>query len=212
MEVACFTFNPFQENTYVLFDETKECAIVDPGCYDERERGYLRDFIAEKELTPKLLLNTHCHIDHILGNAFVAETWNLGITCHEKALFTLGMGQKTAQLYQLNYDESPKPKHFVEEGDTVTFGNTTLDIRFVPGHSVGHIVFIHHESKVIVNGDVLFQGSIGRTDLPGGNFETLEKSIKEKMYTLPDDYVVLTGHGPETTIGHEKRSNPFIKV
>lgn len=213
MEVLSLTFGPFQENTYILVDDNKECAIVDPGCSNSEERAYLKSTIEQRGLKPVLLLNTHCHIDHVFGNAFVAEEWSLDLHAHKLDLPTLEMVPLSCQLYGIpGYIESPKPKVFIDEGDVIEFGSTKLDVIFVPGHAPGHVAFINHNDRVVINGDVLFRGSIGRTDLPGGNHAELERSIREKMYTLPDDYMVCCGHGPNTTIGEEKTGNAFFRV
>lgn len=208
--IDCFTFNGFQENTYVLRDETNECVIIDPGCYTSSEQQQLHDFILKNQLTPVKLLNTHCHIDHILGNKYVATTFNVGLEMHEKDLPTLHATTEYGHLYGFTVDPSPEPSLFLKEGDVVKFGNSVLDVLFVPGHAPGHIVFVNHKQKFVINGDVLFYGSIGRTDLPGGNHDTLINSIKTKMFALDDDYTIYTGHGPSTTIGFEKANNPFL--
>lgn len=205
-----FTFNGFQENTYILYDETKECVIIDPGCYSNEEQTVLKNYIEENELKPVKLLNTHCHIDHVLGNNFVTTTFNVGLEIHEKDLPTLHATPEYGHLYGFNIDKSPEPVHFLNDGDFVEFGNSKVEVLFTPGHCTGHIVFVAHDEKFIVNGDVLFQGSIGRTDLPGGDMNTLLNSIKTKLFTLPDDYTVYTGHGGSTTIGFEKSNNPFL--
>jgi glyoxylase-like metal-dependent hydrolase (beta-lactamase superfamily II) len=210
--VKSFTCNPFSEKSYVLFDESKECVIIDPGFSNPQEESQLTTFIESNQLTPVRLLNTHCHIDHILGNAFVAKTYGLKLEMHEKDLPTLAMGEMTANMYGISYTPSPDPEVFLVEGDTVEFGNAKLDVIFVPGHAPGHIAFISHADKVVINGDVLFRESVGRVDLPGGDAKILVKSIMEKLYTLPDDYVVYNGHTPETTIGHEKKHNMFVKA
>ena len=213
MKLHYFTFNPFQENTFILFDESKECIIVDPGCYSLEEQNQLEDFIDKNELEPKKLVCTHFHLDHIFGNHFVSKKWGLPVEGHRLDLPTLQLGEKSAQMYGFgDYTPSPEIKVFIDEGDQIKFGNTALEILFVPGHAPGHIALVHHESKTVINGDVLFQGSIGRTDLPGGDYQTLENSIRNKMYKLPDDYSVYAGHGPSTTIGHEKRNNAFVKA
>ncbi len=212
MQIQKFTFNYFSENTYLLYDETLKCAIIDPGCCNKEEENALKIFIASKNLKPILLLNTHCHIDHILGNAFVADTYNLDLHIHKKDLEVLNTGIIVADRYGIPYHPSPDAKVFLEDGETIRFGNTSLDIIFTPGHSPGSICFINHENKSVIGGDVLFQGSIGRTDLPGGDFETLANSIRTKLYTLPDGYTVYPGHGDKTSIGIEKISNPFVKA
>jgi glyoxylase-like metal-dependent hydrolase (beta-lactamase superfamily II) len=210
ISVHYFTFSPFQENTYVLHDETGACVIIDPGCYDKREEKELTDYIEKNNLSPKRLLNTHCHIDHVFGNDFVARTYNIGLEMHELDLPLLQGVTQQAQLYGLNVTPSPEPTHFLKAGDVVTFGNSSLRVIFVPGHAPGHIAFVSDEQRFVINGDVLFNGSIGRTDLPGGNFETLIHSIRTELFSLDDDFQVFTGHGTPTSIGYEKQHNPFL--
>ena len=210
IQIHRFTFNPFQENTYVLFDESNECAIVDPGCSNTSEQQQLVQFISGRQLKPVLLLDTHCHIDHILGNKFVYDTYKLSPQIHQKDLVILQNGMRTAQLYQLNYAESPLPVKFIEEGDIVSFGNSQLEVLFTPGHSPGSIIFYNRVQKFAISGDVLFQRSVGRTDLPGGDHELLLKTIREQLFSLPDNTVVYSGHGMKTDIGSEKRLNPFL--
>ncbi len=210
IDIHYFTFNGFQENTYILFDETKECVIIDPGCYSNEEQQELVNYITEQGLTPVKLLNTHCHIDHILGNSFVASKYNLGLEIHKDDLPTLNATPEYGHLYGFNVEKSPEPTTLLENGDIVKFGNSVLKVLFVPGHSAGHIVFVAEEEKFVINGDVLFQGSIGRTDLPGGDYNTLIESIKTKLLTLDDDFKVYSGHGPSTTIGYERNHNPFL--
>jgi glyoxylase-like metal-dependent hydrolase (beta-lactamase superfamily II) len=205
-----FTFNPFQENTYVLSDETNECIIIDPGCYEQGEKNFLADYIASKNLKPVKLVNTHCHIDHILGNYFVAKKWKLDLWMNDEGLKTLHNVENYAGLYGFEgYQISPDPAHNLSEGDELAFGNSKLSVIYGPGHCPGHLAFYSAEDKFLINGDILFEGSFGRVDLPGGDFDTLKKTIMEKMFVLPDDTVVYTGHGGETTIGVEKVSNPI---
>ncbi len=211
MKIAVFTVNPFQENSVVLYDDSKECAIVDPGFSDQKERDELNRFIEGHELKPVLLLNTHCHIDHILGNRFVADKYQLGLQIHPFDKPLLEAAKSYAHMYGLNYDHSPEPAHLFEENEILSFGTSKLEIMHLPGHSPGHVALIHHKTKTVVSGDVLFNGSIGRTDLPGGNHADLLNSIRTKLFTLPDDYTVVPGHGPTTTIGAEKMSNPFFQ-
>lgn len=211
MDIAIFTFNDFSENSYILFDETKECVIFDPGCNNDEERKTLVDVIESKGLKPVKLINTHCHIDHVLGNKFVSEKYNLPLISHEGEKIVLEMQPQISGMYGIAYDPSPEITEFLEEGDEVKFGNTTLKVLFTPGHSPASISFYCAEAGVVIAGDVLFKDSIGRTDLPGGDFDTLANSIREKLYTLPDDTVVFCGHGPSTTIGDEKQNNPFVK-
>ena len=212
LQVKSFVFNPLQENTFVLYDETRECAIIDPGCSDENENAQLRDFIKKEKLLVKLLLNTHCHIDHVLGNRFVKETYKVNLLIHRTEEPVL----KAAEVYAPSYgfhDYQHQPANgWLEEGDFLMIGNQTFEVLFVPGHSPGHVAFYSEKNRVLIGGDVLFYNSIGRTDLPGGNHQTLINSIHTKLFTLPDHVKVFAGHGPETTIGFEKKTNPFCAV
>jgi glyoxylase-like metal-dependent hydrolase (beta-lactamase superfamily II) len=209
--VAIFTFNPFQENTYVLFDETNECIIIDPGCYTKEERDTLKNFINEKKLKPVRLILTHSHIDHVLGNWFIADEYGLELEMHRNEVSGLVAAPHYGRaMYGIIMQPSPEPKHFIEEGDVIEFGNTQLKALFTPGHSPASLSFYCETGNFVIAGDVLFYQSIGRTDLPGGNFETLIDSIKTKLYPLGDDVKVFPGHGPETTIGFEKQHNPFL--
>ncbi len=210
MNIKLFTCNGFAENTYLLYDETNEGVIVDPGCNDEVERKRITDFIDSKKINLKRLLNTHCHIDHILGNRFIHDTFGLALESHKGEVPVLEAGETVASMYGINYDSSPPIEIFHDEGDIIEFGNSSLQVLYTPGHSPASISFYHEASKNLIAGDVLFNGSIGRTDLPGGNFDTLIKSIKDKFFVLDDDVNVYPGHGPYTTIGHEKRTNPFL--
>jgi len=210
IKIQKFTFNPFQENTYVLYDETKACVIIDPGCYDSLEENELDEFIKSKDLIPVKLLNTHGHIDHVLGNHFVASTYGVEIQGHENIIQQLESIPTYSKMYGLDgYKMSPEPSTFLIEGDVIEFGNSRLEVLFCPGHAPDHIVFYSPEQNFVINGDVLFQGSFGRIDLPGGDFPTLKASILDKMFKLPEETVVYTGHGGETTIGTEKESNPI---
>ncbi len=204
--------NPFQENTYVLHDKTKDCVIVDPGCYYDHEKKELQNFIEKNGLNPTKLLLTHAHIDHVLGNKFVFDTWNLKPIMHELDLPTLTqMTPNAASKYGIPMDESPLPESFIKEGDEISFGESVLKVIFTPGHAPGHVVFVNEKQKIIINGDVLFRESIGRTDFPNCNHNDLISSIKNKLFVLDDDYTVYTGHGEETTIGYEKENNPFVR-
>lgn len=210
IQIASFTFNPFQENTYILYDETKECAIIDPGCYDDYERGELVKFIEKNELKPVRLLNTHCHVDHVFGNAFIARKYGLELEAHKDDLFLLQALTITANMYQLNAEESPEPAKFLNEGDQVKFGNSTLDVLHTPGHSPGSITFYSKEQSFAIVGDVLFNMSIGRPDLPGGNLDVLLNSIRTKLIPLGDEVKVYAGHMNPTTIGFERKNNPYL--
>jgi hydroxyacylglutathione hydrolase len=208
--IHSFTFNPIQENMYLLFDESKDCVIIDPGCYDANEKTILSEFIAQNGLNPVKLLNTHCHLDHIFGNGYVAKKYNLKLEFNKNDMRVFEAFQLTCDLYGMNCDPSPQPSVFLEEGDLIEFGNSKLEILFTPGHSPGSITFFNREEKFMIAGDVLFYGSIGRTDLPGGNHETLINNIKTKLFPLGDDFKVYSGHGQPTTIGFEKKHNPFL--
>lgn len=210
IEVASFTFNPFQENTYILFDETKECVIIDPGCYTENERKQLKAFIKNNGLKPVKLLNTHCHLDHICGNAFVAKEYNLKLEAHKGEKVVLYAAPAHGQTYGFAFEPSPAIEKYIDEGDIISFGNSELEILFTPGHSPASICFYSKKDGFIIGGDVLFFMSIGRTDLPGGNHQQLLSSIKEKLFVLPNETKVYNGHGQATTIGFEKDNNPFF--
>jgi hydroxyacylglutathione hydrolase len=210
LSVDSFTFNPFQENTYILSDASKQCIIMDPGCYTEAEKNELRNFISASGLIPVRLINTHAHIDHILGNKFVAETYGLKLEMHALELPVLHALSTYAARWGIDPEPSPEPEILLEEGNTISFGTSSLEVLFTPGHSSGSISFYSKGSSLVIAGDVLFRTSIGRTDLPGGDYDTLIKSIREKLFTLPDDTKVYPGHGPSTTIGFEKKNNPFL--
>lgn len=212
ISIHAFTFNPFQENTYLLFDETGECVIIDPGCYDNNEREELSEFISVRKLKPVKLLNTHCHIDHVFGNHFLASAYNIGLEMNKLDLFNLDNVALVAKMYGVpGYEPSPQPSVFLNEGDVVKFGRSELEVLLVPGHAPGHIAFVCPSQKFVVSGDVLFYGSIGRTDFPGCSHDALIRSIKEKIYPLGDDFTVMSGHGQNTTVGFEKKNNPFVK-
>jgi hydroxyacylglutathione hydrolase len=212
IKVDIFTFNPFQENTYLLHDESRECVIIDPGCYEREEQEELASFIEINNLKVVELLNTHCHIDHVLGNYFVKEKYKVKLAVHKIDEATLKAVKAYAPNYGFaNYTEATVDR-YIDEGDQIKFGNSTLDILFVPGHAPGHVAFYSSKENICIGGDVLFAGSIGRTDLPGGNFDTLMKSIQDKIFPLGEAMVVYPGHGPETTVGREMRSNPYCAL
>lgn len=209
-EIRYFTVNPFQENTYVLINEQKQCIIIDPGFYYQNEREEFLQFIRENGLTVARLLNTHCHLDHIFSNALVVKTFGTGLEMHQKDQVVLDRSQQSASMYNLPFEPSPMPKSYLEEGDKVKLGDDELEVILTPGHSPGSISFYCAKQHFVIAGDVLFKQSVGRSDFPGGNFETLARSIRQKLYKLPDDTIVYPGHGPETTIGFEKLHNPFV--
>jgi len=212
LRIQSFTFNPFEENTYVVFDETREALIIDPGCYTKEEQEELTNFISTEKLNVKLLLNTHCHIDHVLGNAFVKQKYGVPFLIHRTEVPVLTAVKSYASNYGFAGYQDAGPDNFLTEETPVLFGNSRLEVIFLPGHSPGHVGFHSTTTHQILAGDVLFYRSIGRTDLPGGNTETLLASIHQKLFTLPDDTVVFPGHGPVTTLGEEKVSNPFCAL
>ncbi len=209
MTIKQFVFNAFSENTYVVYDDTKECIIIDPGCYESSEKAELKKFIVDNNLTVTSLINTHCHIDHVLGNNFVKNEYGVGLTIHKLDIETLKANDVVASVYGFQAYEASEADFFIDESDQVKFGNSYFDVLFVPGHAKGHIALVNEHEKICIGGDVLFQQSIGRTDLPGGDFDTLMDSIKNKFFKLPDDVTVYCGHGPSTNIGYEKQNNPF---
>ncbi len=211
IKVETFTYNAFQENTYVVIDDaTDECIIFDPGCSNANENSRFLKAIDALGATPKRLINTHCHIDHILGNHLINEKYQLPLEAHKGEVSVLASGVQVGQMYGIPYTPSPEITLFIEEGDVVTIGESRMEVLFTPGHSPASLCFVDHESRQVIGGDVLFHGSIGRTDLPGGDYKTLINSIQTKLMTLDDDYVVYPGHGPSTTIGFERANNPFL--
>ncbi|HZF64638.1 MAG TPA: MBL fold metallo-hydrolase [Chitinophagaceae bacterium] len=210
--VQSFTFNPVQENTFVLYNEERLCCIIDPGCYFASEEMELKAFIDQQQLTPVLLLNTHCHLDHIFGNRFIHNTYGLTLHLHPQEKQVLDFGPVSGQMWQLPFDNYEGKLNYLIDGQVLKLGNDELEVLFTPGHSPGHVCFYCKKQQFLINGDVLFNGSIGRTDLPGGDFKTLEQSIRSRLYTLPEDVVVYAGHGPSTTIGQEMKSNPFVSA
>jgi hydroxyacylglutathione hydrolase len=212
LSIKAFTFNPVQENTYILYNENRQCCIIDPGCYFDQERASLKEFIENSGLSPVLLLNTHCHLDHVFGNKFVHESWNLTLHIHEKEKIMLDTAPIAGKTWQLPFDNYEGPLIMIKEGESIMIGEDELEIRFTPGHSPGSVCFYHEAGGFVIGGDVLFNGSIGRTDLPGGDYATLINSIQTQLFTLPDETRVYSGHGPLTTIGFEKMNNPFVKL
>lgn len=210
MKIHVFTFNAYSENTYLLCNDEGECAIVDPGCYTKPEQIELDDYIIKNKLKPVLLLNTHCHIDHVLGNRFVCEKYNLLPQYSVEEVPVLRAVTVYAPNQGFRYNESPLAEKYLKEGEDIKLGSVSLKVIFTPGHSPGSLSFYHSESNQLIAGDVLFANSIGRTDLPGGDYQTLINSIQQKLMILPDETIVYAGHGPKTTIGKERKSNPFL--
>ena len=210
-QIKVLTFNPVQENTYLLYNEYNECIIIDPGCYFDEEKTALKSFIEKNQLQPKMLLNTHCHLDHVFGNKYIAEEYKLTLQIHKKEEDLLQMAPSSGLMFNLPFDNYNGEFIFLAEGDVVSLRDDQLQVIHAPGHSPGSICFYCEKQKFIIGGDVLFQNSIGRTDLPYGSHEDLIRNIKEKLFKLPEDVKVYSGHGIETTIGEEIKNNPFVK-
>lgn len=212
INIKSFVFNPFMENTYLLYDEEGQGIVIDPGCYEKYEKNELDKFIEDHNIEVQKLINTHCHIDHVFGNHHVKTKYNVPFLIHQKDLETLRSVKAYAPAYGFQNFDEVEPEGFLKEGESIEVGKMKLDILFTPGHAPGHIVLVNEKEKICIGGDVLFQGSIGRTDLPGGDFDTLIESIHSQLFSLADDVVVYPGHGPETTIGVEKKTNPFCAI
>jgi len=211
LRLHSFTHNPFQENTWLIWAEDGACLIIDPGCYTRDEQTELSDFISNNNLNPTRLINTHCHIDHVLGNPFVSRTYNLKPEIHPFDLNLLNAVEQYGLLWGINSEKQPEPELSLVHGQKIGIGNDELMVIFTPGHSPGEVSLYCEGQQFLIAGDVLFHESIGRTDLPGGNHQTLIKSIQEQLMILPDDVEVHPGHGSSTTIGHERKFNPFLK-
>ncbi len=208
--VKAFTFSPVQENTYVLYNEQKQAVLIDPGCYFEEERAELLSFVQQNGLQLQLLLNTHCHLDHVFGNKWVHEQFGLELHLHPNEQQVLDFAPASGLMWNLPFDNYTGPLHFLQEGQKIQVGADELEVLVAPGHSPGHVCFYCRKQDFVIGGDVLFRESIGRTDLPGGNHATLLESIRSQLFTLPAATVVYSGHGPATTIGHEQQYNPFL--
>lgn len=207
-----FQFNAFQENTFLIWDNNRNCIIIDPGCYSKVEEEELINFIEQNELTPIALLNTHAHIDHVLGNNIILNTYSIDFYLHEIELKTLQSVDSYAHLYGFEgYKSSPLPTKSLNHGQKLILGEMEISVFHTPGHSPGHVVFYFEKDSFVINGDVLFRGSFGRVDLPGGDLETLKNSIFEILFSLPDNTTVYCGHGPSTTIEEEKKSNYILQ-
>jgi glyoxylase-like metal-dependent hydrolase (beta-lactamase superfamily II) len=210
LKLKSFAFNPFQENTYLIWDSNKIAAIIDPGNSNNDENQMIRDFISENGLKLERLLLTHAHIDHILGCRFIFDEYKLLPEVHKDDLYFIDVMGKTADMYGVPYDQCPKPEKFLEDKQVIELGELKFKCIFTPGHSPGSISFYFEKEKVLIAGDVLFYRSIGRTDLPRGDHSALIYSIETKLLTLGDDIKVYSGHGPSTSIGFEKMNNPFL--
>lgn len=209
--VKAFTFSPVQENTYVIYNEQGHAFIIDPGCYFDEEREELACFLHQNKLTPVKLLNTHCHLDHVFGNKWVHEQYGLELHLHPNEKQVLDFAPASGLMWNLPFDNYNGPLHWLNEGDEILLDTDKLKILFAPGHAPGHVCFYCEAQGFVIGGDVLFRQSIGRTDLPGGNHETLLNSIRTQLFVLPDETIVYSGHGQPTTIGYEKKYNPFLQ-
>ena len=211
LTVQFFTFNAFQENTYIIYAANGEAIIVDPGCSSTTENNALLHFVTQHNLKVVQLINTHCHLDHILGNQLIASTYGLELFLHPNEEQMLILSPQAAKMYGVQLNAYKGPLHFLSGGDVVKLGEDELKVLDAPGHSPGSICLYSQAGGFIIAGDVLFRESIGRTDLPGGNHKVLIESIQTQLFTLPDNVVVYSGHGTTTTIGHEKQYNPFLQ-
>jgi len=205
-----FIVNPLQENSFVISDETGECIFVDPGFFYSEEHNEIKQYITENHLKPVMIANTHCHFDHIMGVEFIRKQFNIPFLAHPDDAFWIEKATDQGHMYGFNVKPVQPIDSFLSENEQLKFGNSVFEIIHIPGHSPGHVVFYNKESEMLIAGDVLFYGSIGRTDLPGGNYEALILNIKNKLFKLPDETKVYAGHGPETTLGFEKSTNPFL--
>jgi glyoxylase-like metal-dependent hydrolase (beta-lactamase superfamily II) len=210
IQIETFIFNPFQENTYLVSDDTGACILIDPGCHFENERRQLKDYIEKHRLQPQLIVHTHGHIDHVLGINFIKEAYGIKAVMHPDDLSVLRSSKDFGRMVGLEIDQPGDPELHVFDDEQVKFGNTSLEVFHVPGHSPGSIALYHQDRGILYPGDVLFRRGIGRTDLMGGDYSTLVRSIKERLFTLPEATTVYPGHGEPTTIGEEKRENPVL--
>ena len=212
LKIKSFEFNAFQENTYVVSDIERNAIVIDPGCYSREEEQELAAYITHEQLNIVALLNTHAHIDHVLGNAFIKENYGVAYYLHQEDITTLNAVQQYASLYGFEgYRLSPEPDFLMEDQSELVFGSMLIKVLHTPGHCPGHVVFYFESEGIVINGDVLFNGSFGRTDLPGGNLEALKSSIFKTMFTMPDSTLVYCGHGPSTTIKKERLSNYILQ-
>ena len=207
--INVFTFNPFQENTYILYTDSKDAIIIDPGCYFTEEQETLLSFLNDNQLNPVMLLNTHCHLDHVFGNMFIHKQYGLELHLHTDDEVTLKHAPDSGKMFGLDFNGYTGPLHYLSENQTIKINDDTLKIFHTPGHSPGSISFYCEKQGFVISGDVLFRESIGRTDVPGGDFDTLINSIRTKLYTLPGETIVYSGHGGPTTIQYEIDNNPY---
>lgn len=210
MQVEKFVFGPFAENTYIAYVDTGECIIIDPGTTNDAEKQQLKDFFNKHSLKPVRLINTHCHLDHILGNKWVKEEYGLLPEFHEKEVENVKFADEMAPNMGIEPPQSPYPERYLSENDEITLGSQKIKLIFSPGHSPGHLILAPEGEDYVISGDVIFEAGVGRTDLPGGNYETLMQTIKDKILSMEDSIKLLPGHGPQTTVGFERNNNPFV--
>uniref|UniRef100_UPI003217413A MBL fold metallo-hydrolase n=1 Tax=uncultured Draconibacterium sp. TaxID=1573823 RepID=UPI003217413A len=210
IKIEKFVVNPLGENSLVVSDESGECIFIDPGFFYSEEKDEIRSYIAENKLNPVKITNTHCHFDHIMGVEFIREEYGVSLHAHADDAFWIERAEDQAKRFGFEIEPVRPVDAFLHENENIKFGNSELEVIHIPGHTPGHVVFYNREAEILIGGDVLFYGSIGRTDLPGGNHNDLISNIKNKLFGLPDNTKVYCGHGPETTIGFEKRNNPFL--
>ncbi len=208
--IKTFVFNSFQENTYVLSDETNSCIIIDPGMVSIDEEKEITEYISNHKFIPEALINTHCHVDHVFGCSRIKKLFNIPFSAHESEMIIIEGAKSFAEFFGMSIEQPPLPDKNISEKDKVSFGNSKLEIIHVPGHSPGSLVFYSKNDNFAITGDVLFRGSIGRTDLPGGDYGLLIDGIKSKLLSLPRETKIYPGHGPSSTIGHEYDTNPFL--
>jgi hydroxyacylglutathione hydrolase len=211
LRIRNFVFNSFMVNTYILWDDTGEGVIIDAGCYEKKEQNEIVDFLSKEKVKLVRNINTHCHVDHILGNGFIFRSYGLFPEYHRASIPFMTRAAGIAISFGYSLDHTPEPKRFLEDDEIIHFGNSSLLVMYTPGHADGSVCLYNEPGQFVITGDVLFKETIGRTDLPSGDFDLLMKSIKTKLFTLPDEVVVYPGHGPETSIGYEKTFNPFIR-
>lgn len=210
LKIKSFEFSPIQENTYILYNDVKDCIIIDPGCYFDEEKDELVQYIVKMGLKPRMLLNTHCHLDHVFGNKFISEKYGLTLHIHENEKPVLAFAPASGLMYNMPFDNYTGEFIFLTDNEMIKLGEDELNVIFTPGHSPGSLSFYCKKDKFVISGDALFFRSIGRTDLPLGDHETLIKSIRERLFSLPGETKVYSGHGQVTNIGDEKSENPFF--
>jgi hydroxyacylglutathione hydrolase len=210
IKLEAFVFNPFQENTFLLSDESGKCIIIDPGMYDPGENRQITEFIQDRGLIPEAIVNTHCHVDHVLGCRYLKDQYDIPFCFHKDDQEMLERAPELGAIFGLEVDMLPEADRYLVAGEKFQFGNSELQLIHVPGHSKGSLALYSEPDKFVITGDALFNGSIGRTDLPGGDYNTLIESIRNRLMTLPGEVKVYPGHGPSTTIAYEHDTNPFL--